>query len=131
MSAPLPGLYADCLWKTSLLPATITNTSGTYDKAIPGGASSVNGIPYTFANPVNEQNMVDNINIAISGYAYGGQTSGYDCKTAVRPCRYVIMTPYGVPTTNPRADQLIINADGSTTFLQTDWRVPPDYLPQF
>ena len=144
---PQPGeLYADVLFNTALLPAYVTGDDGT-----PVAKAAAASIQFLLlgasANPTTSQLMRDRINIIISRECYQGTTynatdgKGFDClqNTYVGPtgpvvgqnipCRYVIMGgKVTVGTIRNQADRLEVTAVGQSTFLQTDWRIPPNYI---
>ena len=146
---PTPGeLYADVLWDTSLLPPYIKNPAGEWKNK--SSVARYDGIPWDNANPTNGSAMRININTRISLVVYGA-ASGYDCTNNVYgeegnveyplvtvnniPSRYVVMggnNNLPVGTQRQQADLLEVTAANATTgwtFLQTDWRAPPDYNP--
>ena len=146
---PFPGtLYADVLWDTSRLPPYIFTGSLEWKEKL--NVASYDGIPWDNANPTNGSTMRININARISAIAYGSSTGGYDCTSDVYgdgsdehpfvtvnniPSRYVVMggnNNLSAGTQRQQADLLEVNAANPTTgftFLQTDWRSPPDYNP--
>ena len=140
MSGILPSLmYADVLWDTSVLPASITVGGITYLKKNQTGgtlASSINGVESRInSNPTTELAMIARINRNISYYCYGGaedEPLPFDCKTTAipYPSRFIIMNgTVTVGTQSQMADQLIVTASNTVNYLQTDWRSPPDYNP--
>ena len=117
-SGVTPSLYADCIWNTSLLPASI-NAGANPKLAV---SASVNGIQYNFVDPENEAQVIANINLIMSLTFYGAG-SGYNCTgatAAVTPCRYVIMhSTTQIP--NYGAHQLLVDSAGNATFINTTW----------
>ena len=132
-------LYADVLWNTALLPDEIVVGGVTYEKSAPGGftlAASINGqvVFGNVSNPIDAPGMITRINETITYYCYGGEDNVvvFDCLTTTipYPSRFVIMNGT-VPrfTQTQQADQLIMTAFNAYTYLGTDWRSPPAYLP--
>jgi hypothetical protein len=121
---PSPGLYCDPLWNATLtcFPATgpVTGTARLQLN------SRYDGITWQGLNPNDEGTMITNINNQISIFMYG-TSNDFDCRTMCRPSRYVIMGGLGGVF---RSDELYVAADGTRTYTQTDWRIPPNYLPQ-
>jgi hypothetical protein len=117
-SGVTPSLYADCIFLTSLLPASI-NAGANPKLAV---SASVNGIAYNFVDPENDAQIVTNINTIMSLNFYGAG-SGYLCTGAnasVKPCRYVIMhSTAQVPSQG--AHQLLVDDAGNATFITTNW----------
>jgi hypothetical protein len=117
-SGVTPSLYADCIWNTTLLPASI-NSGANPKLAV---SASVNGIQYNFVDPENESQFIANINLIMSLTFYGAG-SGYSCTgaaAAVKPCRYVVMHATA-QTPSQGAHQLLVDADGNATFINTTW----------
>jgi len=117
-SGVTPSLYADCIWNTTLLPASI-NAGANPKLAV---SASVNGITYNFVDPENEAQFISNLNLTMSLTFYG-TASGYTCTGAnasVKPCRYVVMHATAqVPSQG--AHQLLVDAAGNATFINTTW----------
>ena len=110
-------IFADCLFNTSLLPASINAGANTLQ--ITG---STNGGAWPFADPEAETTFISNINAWFSQNAYG-TGSGYQCtgaNAAVKPCRYVVMHR---TNQNPSqgAHQLLVDGSGNYTFINTTW----------
>ena len=112
-------IFADCLFNTTLLPASIN--SGANPIQITQG-SITNGANWIYADPgdANEAGFIANVNQFFSGQCYG-TGSGYNCvgaQAAVKPCRYVVMhrTNQG-----QAAHQLLVDASGNYTFYNTTW----------
>lgn len=146
---PTPGdLYADVLWNTALLPPYILNGAGEWKTK--SSVARYDGIPWNNTNPTTGTAMRININSRISNIVYSSETGGYDCTNNVYgdgsatypfvtvpniPSRYVVMggnNDLPVGTQRQQADLLEVtaaNAATGWTFLQTDWRAPPDYNP--
>jgi hypothetical protein len=118
-----PGLYCDPLWNA--IPCfpnkgPVNNTDKLQTNA------RYDGITWQGLNPNDQLTMVNGVNSQLSLFMYG-TTNDFDCLTMCRPSRYVIMGGTGTPY---RCDELNVSATGVVTYLQTDWRVPPAYLPQ-
>lgn len=141
MTTKYPGLYADVLWNTALLPAFIVNTAtgARIDKKA-GLAASINGVVWDVPNPTSKLEMIDGINAIITFECYGVRINpGYVCTQNVYdgvtanniPSRYIVMGGTATPGDSFKADQLQVNGVGSANadYLQTDWRSPPNYLP--
>jgi hypothetical protein len=146
---PTPGeLYADVLWNTALLPPYIQNPAGEWKEK--SSVARYDGISWDNSNPTNGPAMRININQRISSVVYSSPSGGYDCTNNVYgdgsalhpfvtagniPSRYVVMggdNNLTVGTQRQQADLLEVtaaNAATGWTFLQTDWRAPPDYNP--
>ena len=149
---PSPGqLYADVLWNTDLLPDFVRDDEGNaVFKQVTG---SLQGIPIgtnLIANPLTQAQMIFRINTVISDQCYGGAAyveatnTGYNClknqyttldegtTTGQNiPSRYIIMggrVPTGQGLVVNQADLLQVTAVDQSTFLQTDWRAPPNYI---
>lgn len=131
---PNPGeLYADVLWNTTRLPATMNNDGSTVKKD--GLANSINGAAFVGANPTSQSAMISIINATISITVYN-VSSGFDCQNPVNcvgGVRYVAMggnvnAPLG--TQSQVSDILEINSAGVITqYGQVDWRAGPNYNP--
>jgi hypothetical protein len=120
-SGATPSLFADCIWNTSLLPASINGGAN----AKLGVSASVNGILYTFIDPENQETFVNNVNVLMSVTFYGA-ASGYQCTGAnasVKPCRYVVMHATG-QNPSQAAHQLLVDANGNATYIDTTWTAP-------
>lgn len=123
-SGTTPSLYADCIWKTSLLPASIVSpTDGPKNKN--NVSASVNGIVYSYTDPENQAKFIINVNNLMSVTFYGA-VDGYYCvnsgvnSATVKPCRYVVMhDPLQSPPQG--AHQLLVDADGNGTYIDTTW----------
>jgi hypothetical protein len=117
-SGVTPSLYADCIWNTTLLPASI-NSGANPKLAV---SNVVNGITYNFVDPENEAQFISNLNLTMSLTFYG-VASGYQCTGAnasVKPCRYVVMHANSqVPSQG--AHQLLVDGSGNYTFINTTW----------
>jgi hypothetical protein len=118
-----PALFADCLFNTALLPATITGPAPNFQvyNKLAGLASSINGIAYNAPDPESQTQLVTNINGLISAQCYGSYEGGYQCTGAnasVKPCRYVVMHTglYGQD-----AHQLQVDSEGTGAFIYTTW----------
>jgi len=114
-------IFADCLFDTNLLPASITGSNSVvYTKSITG---STNGANWIYSDPEDEAAFIVNINTFFSGNAYGSGFGGYNCtgvNAAVKPCRYVVMHRTNqVPSQG--AHQLLVDAAGNYTFINTTW----------
>lgn len=116
-------IFADCLFNTNLLPATITEQTGSgpvvRSKTVTG---STNGANWAYQDPEDEAIFISNINQFFSINAYGAG-NGYNCvgaNAAVKPCRYVVMHRTN-QTPSQGAHQLLVGADGSYTFINTTW----------
>jgi hypothetical protein len=146
-----PGLYSDVLWNTALLPAYVVDNLGIRRNKVNSTITSINGMRWNVDNPTSFDEMIAGINTIISSEIYGSLNGGYDCRkntygngttipiiTANNiPARYVIMGGKPNPEATYQADQLNIISPGvpgvinvNFTYLQTDWRIPPLYLPQ-
>ena len=119
---PFPGVYADVLWNTNILPIIpgVTKTA----------TGSIDGIATTpFANPTTDAQMISRINSLIAATCYSAE--GYDCLQNTYggitynniPARYVWMGAGNA------ADQLIVTAPGVYQYIPTDIRYPPNYPP--
>jgi hypothetical protein len=121
-SGATPSLFADPIWNTSLLPASI-NGGANPKLAV---SASVNGILYNFTDPENEAQFVSNVNVLMSLTFYGA-ASGYQCTgptASVKPCRYVVMHATNqVPS--QAAHQLLVDAAGNATYIDTTWTSVP------
>jgi hypothetical protein len=119
-SGVTPSLYADCIYNTSLLPASIN--SGANPK-LSGISASVNGISYGFADPESEATFIANLNLAMSITFYG-TASGFlvtgPSKSVAGACRYVVMHS-NAQNPSQAAHQLLVAADGTYTFITTNW----------
>lgn len=119
-SGATPSLYADCIYTTSRLPASIN--SGANPK-LGGISASVNGISYGFADPENEATFISNLNLTMSitfyGTASGFLVTGAN-KSVAGACRYVVMHS-NAQSPPQAAHQLLVNADGTYTFITTNW----------
>jgi hypothetical protein len=120
-TTPVPGIYADCLFNTNLLPANITGSnSQVYNKVVSG---SINGSSYVYTDPETQADMINNVNAWVSTNCYGSGFGGYVCSgpsAAVKPCRYIVMHS-GVQNPPQAAHQLLIDAAGNPTFITTNW----------
>lgn len=145
---PQPGeLYADVLFNTDLLPAFVKGDSGAPIAKVAAASILVLSIGTNTANPLTADTMRTRINIIISDQCYQGTTytaatnTGFDCLQNTYtgplgpvvgqniPSRYVIMGGKVIAgTVQNQADQLEVTAVGQATYLQTDWRVPPNYI---
>jgi hypothetical protein len=144
---PQPGeLYADVLFNTALLPAFVKGDDGNPVAKV-AAASILQLSLGASANPTTPALMRDRINIIISRECYQDTTynaaegKGFDCLQNAYvgpsgpivgqniPSRYVIMGgKVTAGTIKNQADQLEVTAVGQSTFLQTDWRIPPNYI---
>lgn len=118
-------LFADCLFNTNLLPATIVGSNSvTYTKQYTG---STNGALWPYVDPEDETVFAENINAFISQNFYGAPNIPglvvYRCTGAnatVKPCRYVVMHRTNqVPSQG--AHQLLVDGSGNGTFINTTW----------
>ena len=110
-------IFADCLFNTALLPASING--GANPLQITG---STNGANWVYADPENETTFINNVNQFFSNVAYG-TASGYlatGANAAVKPCRYVVMHR---TNQNPSqgAHQLLVDGAGNYTFITSTW----------
>ena len=116
-----PALFADCLFNTNLLPASIN--SGTNLKQVSGSINGQNWL-LTDSNP-DVADFIYNINLSISLNCYGAG-SGYQCVGAgsatsgVRPCRYIVMNT-DTQSPNQGAQQLLVDANGDYQYINTTW----------
>jgi hypothetical protein len=148
---PTPGqLYADVLWDTSLLPAFVRDDLGNaVFKQVSGSINGVDIGTTSIANPLTQAQMIFRINTVISDVCYGGAAyveatnTGFNClknqyttndqgtTTGQNiPSRYIIMggrIPTGQGLVINQADLLQVTAVDQSTYLQTDWRSPPNY----
>lgn len=124
MSAqPAPAIYADCLFNTNLLPATVTGSNTqVYNKNVAPG-TIINGAAWSYVDPEDQATLINNINQFISLTYYGSGFGGYVCSgptAAVKPCRYVIM--HGSSQTPPQsAHELLVDGSGNATYINTNW----------
>lgn len=125
LNPSFPGLYCDPLWNTSIVPNPSPAPNNYPKNAV---APSINGALWNLANPTLQSQMITGINSILSGIFYG-QADGFDCRTMCLGSRYVVMGGTNSPAGTYQADQLIVDGAGNITFLQTDWRIPPNYLP--
>jgi hypothetical protein len=116
-------MFADCLFNTDLLPPTVQGPLGPAGKQITG---STNGYQWFYSDPENQAVFIQHVNSFFSQIAYGVE-SGFKCvgadKTVAGPCRYVVMHT-SQPAPNPysqAAHQLLVNADGTYTYIDTTW----------
>jgi|UniRef100_A0A6C0BFV7 hypothetical protein len=138
---PNPGLiYADVLWDTTRLPATMNN-AGVVDKK-DGVLARYDGVEFSGANPTNAStnpttpNSIVNLVNQVVGTTVYNSGVGFDCLDPVNcvgGVRYVAMggnANAAVGTQRQLADILEINSAGVITFFgQVDWRAGPNYNP--
>jgi hypothetical protein len=119
---PAPALYADVLWNTALAPATSPVTGRAKTVGLP---ASINGIAWAATDPETKPDFIAEVNRAI-GIAIYGAGSAWNCELPGYPFRYVVMhsIAQGSP---PVAHELQVANNGTSTYLTTDWRIPPDY----
>jgi len=113
-----PALFADCLFDTNLLPATING--GANAKIVSG---SINGLNWLLTDPNPDiVDFINNINGFMSLNCYGA-LSGYQCtgaSAAVKPCRYVVMNSLS-QSPSQGAQQLLVDASGNPSYISTSW----------
>jgi len=143
---PTPGqLYADVLWNTALLPDYVKGDNGLpVAKQVPANTQYLE----IAVNPLDQLSMIARINTVISARCYQDTiynettNTGFNCLQNAYvgpdgpivgqniPSRYVVMggrIPTGQGLVRNQADQLLVTAVGQSTYLQTDWREPPNY----
>jgi hypothetical protein len=118
-----PALFSDNLFNTTLFPQV---TVAGANKKTEYANTSINGIDWPYSDPELQQAFINNLNSEIGRVIYGN-SSGFNCLVDVisYPVRYVVMHSTG--SQNAKAHELIVFSPTVTTYIDTDWRIPPNY----